>query len=595
MDNNPSDKATIAREPTPDRGDPAAILMTARSLVDGGESGVLLKEWRRLFARINEPHFLVGVVGEFSRGKSTLINRLLEAEILPVGSIPTTALATRVCYSPERSLVGIRSDGTRVGLDRIPEIQENEDGADAAQLARINLGVPNSWLQEHGIQLLDTPGAGDLTPEILEQVIDAICVSDAVIVVLDARMAMSLTERAFLEQHVLGRRVPHILVVLAHLDEVQPAHREKVLRHIRDRVASLHPRIEFASAHGESVVPGEAEIEIAGPAAIREALALWASEPEHRDRLSRQLSANLQWFLTLVENDLNLRQRTSTMAAEEKRQTLDAEKARFNHQRLGWEDLRLALLERCETTLEWTDHRLRAAEKDLLEKLKLEVRLAPEPGAWWQQLLPIRLRQELTNLATTLAEPLTQRILDDFGWLYREIDQRFGRRLEKSFDPGSLEGWFGDSADTKEVEPMRDLRTLRLMVRLGTGAATALGFWLYGPLGVAASISSGLLGEYFIKVQADEQLKGYYGALDSVLPRALHQGAETIHSRLRGEYEGQLLESQREEEIWSAACRETLEPKIARIGVGAEPDRLGAKLKLLTDLKKQLNTEFEVK
>ncbi len=581
----------MTREPSPDRCDPATLLMAARVLVDGGESEILLKEWRRLFARINEPHFLVGVVGEFSRGKSTLINRLLEAEILPVGSIPTTALATRVCYSPESSLLGIRRDGSKVGLDRMPEIHEGEAGAEASRLARIDIGVPNAWLRELGIQLLDTPGAGDLAPEALEQVIDAICISDAAIIVLDARMAMSLTERAFAEQHVLGRRVPHILAVLAHLDEVQPEHRGKVLRHVQDRVAALHPRMVFASAHGESVTPAEAAIEIAGPEAIRATLALWASESEHRERLRRQLGANLQWFLALVENDLNLRRRTSAMAGEQKRQELDAEKARFNHARLGWEDLRLTLLERCEATLDFIDQRLRAAEKNLLDTLKLEVRVAPEPGTWWQQQLPIRLRQEFANLATALAEPLTQRILSDFGWLYREIDERFDRRLGKGFEPASLEGWLRDSADLKEVARMRDLRTLRLMVRIGTGAATAVGFWLYGPLGVAASIGSGVLGEYLIKKQDDEQRKSYYSALDSILPRSLHQGAQAVRGRIQLEYEGLFRESQREEEMWSAACREAFEPKSGPAEAG-ELERLAAKLKLLADLKKQLKTEF---
>lgn len=593
MENSFSNVETTTREPIPDRCDPAAILMASRSLVDGGESEILLKEWRRLFSRINEPHFQVGVVGEFSRGKSTLINRLLEAEVLPVGSIPTTALATRVSYSPELSLVGIHGDGSKAQLDRLPEIHEGQRGeANAAQLARIDIGVPNSWLQELGIQLLDTPGAGDLAPEVLEQVIDAICVSDAAVVVLDARMAVSLTERAFVEQHVLGRRVPHILAVLAHLDEVQPEHREKVLRHVRDRVAALHPRIVFASAHGESVSPAEAGIEIAGPEAIREALSLWASEPEHRERLRRQLGVNLRWFLALVENDLNLRRRTSAMAGEEKRQELDAEKARFSHARLGWEDLRLALLERCEATLAFTDQRLRAAEKDLLETLKLEAKLAPEPATWWQQQLPIRLRQEFGNLATALSEPLTERILEDFAWLYREIDERFGRRLAKSFEPESLEGWLKDSADLKVGAPMRDLRTLRLVMRIGAGAATAVGLWLYGPLGVAASIGSGLLGEYLIQVQADEQRKSYYAALDSILPRSLHRGAEAVRGRIQAEYESLFRESQREEEMWSAACREALESKCEPADAAGR-ERLAAKLQLLADLKGQLKTEFE--
>ena len=63
---------------------------------------------RRLLLEMNKPElaaqldalerdrgrsrFTVAVVGEFSRGKSTLINRLLGRSVLPVGNMPTTAM-----------------------------------------------------------------------------------------------------------------------------------------------------------------------------------------------------------------------------------------------------------------------------------------------------------------------------------------------------------------------------------------------------------------------------------------------------------------------------------------------------------------------
>jgi Dynamin family len=40
--------------------------------------------------------FEVAVVGEFKRGKSTLLNALVEAEVLPAGVLPLTAVPTRV-------------------------------------------------------------------------------------------------------------------------------------------------------------------------------------------------------------------------------------------------------------------------------------------------------------------------------------------------------------------------------------------------------------------------------------------------------------------------------------------------------------------
>lgn len=42
--------------------------------------------------------FTVGVIGEFLRGKSTVVNALLGRELLPVDIFPCTAVITRVTY-----------------------------------------------------------------------------------------------------------------------------------------------------------------------------------------------------------------------------------------------------------------------------------------------------------------------------------------------------------------------------------------------------------------------------------------------------------------------------------------------------------------
>jgi ribosome biogenesis GTPase A len=47
---------------------------------------------------LDEDAFLLMVIGEFSRGKSTLINALLGARVLPVGAQPVTTMLNRGCY-----------------------------------------------------------------------------------------------------------------------------------------------------------------------------------------------------------------------------------------------------------------------------------------------------------------------------------------------------------------------------------------------------------------------------------------------------------------------------------------------------------------
>jgi len=549
---------TAGTAPTPVEPDPALLVEAVRKLVDDTGSEVLRREWRRLYARANEPHFSVVVVGEFSRGKSTLINRLLGAEILPVGAIPTTIRLTRVLYAPEPALVGLLPGGSREILSAAPaewpQVLGGLAETEPPRWIAFQCGLPDSWLRETGLQLIDTPGAGDLASARSEEVIDAIAVCDATLIAINATMALSLTERAFIAQHVVGRRIPRIFAVLTHLDEVQPSDRAAVVHHVRERLSVLHPDISLAVAHDELDLPADGSVAAAGPGAIAAALAAWAADAEHRARRHRQLLGNLRQFLTLVESELTVRRTAATLAAEERRRELDAERFRFDHARLDWEDLRLDLQARCESAVEWLEGRLGAGETAARERLEHELRRAPDPGAWWQQDLPFRLRQELGALAGVLGESLHRRMMDDATWLGHQIESRFARRLGPassdpflSFPAGTEDGGFGDQ---------RDMTGVRVLTRIGAGAATLLGFLLYGPLGIAASVGTGLISEYLIRRHADARRDELARALTQVLDRSLHHGTEAIRQRLIETYESLLAETARQERIWSEARQE---------------------------------------
>ncbi|MBR4223742.1 MAG: dynamin family protein, partial [Oscillospiraceae bacterium] len=68
-------------------------------------------------------HFEVAIVGEFKRGKSTLINAILGQEVLPADVLPATATLNRVTYSKEPYVVVEYKDGAseKVDIDRLAE------------------------------------------------------------------------------------------------------------------------------------------------------------------------------------------------------------------------------------------------------------------------------------------------------------------------------------------------------------------------------------------------------------------------------------------------------------------------------------------
>ena len=72
----------------------------------------LLNSLEQAKTRIRTRKYRVAVMGEFKRGKSTLLNALLGAPILPADATPTTAAISRITYgSRERVLLFFR-DGT---------------------------------------------------------------------------------------------------------------------------------------------------------------------------------------------------------------------------------------------------------------------------------------------------------------------------------------------------------------------------------------------------------------------------------------------------------------------------------------------------
>lgn len=87
------------REVAPETAElPAALtgwMNEARQLVEQVGAAPLAAELDLLAAQRGRSEFRAAVVGEFNRGKSTLVNRLIGTTLLPVGPVPDNA---RFCH-----------------------------------------------------------------------------------------------------------------------------------------------------------------------------------------------------------------------------------------------------------------------------------------------------------------------------------------------------------------------------------------------------------------------------------------------------------------------------------------------------------------
>jgi len=82
--------------------DGAARLLRLAQLAEELGSSRIAEEARDLANRISEGRFYVACIGQFKRGKSTLINAPIGDPVLPVGFTPVTAVPTVIRFGDQR-------------------------------------------------------------------------------------------------------------------------------------------------------------------------------------------------------------------------------------------------------------------------------------------------------------------------------------------------------------------------------------------------------------------------------------------------------------------------------------------------------------
>ena len=116
------------------------------------------EELERMRRTVEEGRFFVGFLGQYSAGKSCLINHLLQRELLPHGVRETTALLTYIRYGEKEQAVLHYCDGREqmVSLEQVRELhQQNNQNLD--NLEYMELFVSDDLLRG-GMILMDTPG-----------------------------------------------------------------------------------------------------------------------------------------------------------------------------------------------------------------------------------------------------------------------------------------------------------------------------------------------------------------------------------------------------------------------------------------------------
>lgn len=218
--------------------------------------------------RMKKKLFSVGIMGEFNRGKSTVINALLGKEIVPADIVATSATLNYIRWdATPRVTVHFKDGGEQqVGIDELstfvtkltPEARET-----AATVEDAVVYYPCKFCQ-NGVQIVDTPGLNEdeRMTEISEKVIPTL---DAIIMVVTPDSPFGMSEAEFVRNKVMTSDLGRIIFVINKFDNIRrQADRERLLNDVKHRVRDSVLE-KMAALYGEgSEEYAEAESKLGG-------------------------------------------------------------------------------------------------------------------------------------------------------------------------------------------------------------------------------------------------------------------------------------------------------------------------------------------
>ena len=200
-----------------------SILDQVAALARTYDRGDLVERLEGAKERLADPSIRVLIVGEYKKGKSTLVNGLLGVTVAPVDDDIATSIPTIVQYAdtPRATVTPTASNG------EAPPPQEVEVSELAAYVSEAGnpanhkgLRIAEVWLPRRilqgGLVLVDTPGVGGLGSVHTASTLATLPSADAVIFVTDASQELTAPEVEFLQ--LAKRACPNGVCVMTKTD-----------------------------------------------------------------------------------------------------------------------------------------------------------------------------------------------------------------------------------------------------------------------------------------------------------------------------------------------------------------------------------------
>ncbi len=220
------------------------IIEIAESL----EQKSIAERLRAIDERTQNPsaQLILPLIGEFSAGKTSLINALTDSKVLEIASRPTTATLYQIFFgAPENKAVALTAEGEEVELQLDALKNDELKKYPTVTLFDTSTKVPKD------IIFVDTPGLSSPDPRHREVLTSILPRVDAILLTVDANQAVTRSLIDFVKSMRLAEKP--IYLILNKIDTKSPSELQDLKRGIARDVDLPIDSLVCASAYANNI------------------------------------------------------------------------------------------------------------------------------------------------------------------------------------------------------------------------------------------------------------------------------------------------------------------------------------------------------
>ncbi len=521
--------------------------------------------------RTMQTRFSVSFVGEFNHGKSTLINKLIGQDILPTGSIPTTALLTKISDGKEERINVLDRSGKQI--ETLPLVKDSWDklvayndegkiGIDNNDRLQgfVTVTLPVDWLKKAGVDILDTPGANDGNRKRDLEISRALMVTDGAVICVDAQKGLMETQRAFIKDRIVSRKVPYMAIAITHLDLIAKENRDRQVLYIISALRAMNLDMPIVIAN-DVEMPSEQFKDILGTDRLKELISKWSANPERADKMEVWLAANVCRVLSLASQGYVEQKNILEKNGEEREKIITEKKSAILQLENDWQEFRNEIEKRCNNCASAFNRRYEHEIVSITEAMNNRIDISPDPKQWYEKSYKYELSKYITATLISLDNVVTENARNDFEWLNKELAKKFKVNAERSSSiwKRTEESSFyvhqrtPDMVDLSKLRQKENIKTSVAMIIGGITATVLTGGFggLIGTVGVGTlmrSISTKKINEEVGKLR--EQLHSF---IESDIKTILKDATLDSVNRIRLIYSDMVAGAYRAESNWIKA------------------------------------------